>query len=97
VATLARLVDEAAGQADSVADGIIGAAAQALAVLAGAVRRQLWKPDEAVELAYIGGVFESRRLLERFRTLVELDESTRCIAPRRNPAEGALLEAYRAR
>ena len=96
VATLARLVDTAALQADGVAAGILAAAAQELAVLAGAVRGQLWKPGDPVELAYIGGVFESRLLLERFRMLVELDEATRCLPPRRGPAEGALLEAYRA-
>jgi N-acetylglucosamine kinase-like BadF-type ATPase len=96
VATLARLVDGAAVEADGVASGILGGAAQELAMLAGAVRGQLWKAGEAVELAYIGGVFESRVLLERFRMLVELDEATRCGPPRRGPAEGALLEAYRA-
>src|SRR5450432_106557 len=89
VATLARLVDAAALEADGVAAGILAAAAQELAVLAGAVRGQLWKPGDPVELAYIGGVFESRLLLERFRMLVELDEATRCLPPRRGPAEGA--------
>jgi len=96
VATLARLVDTAALEADGVAAGILGAAAQQLAVFAGAVRGQLWKPSEPVELAYIGGVFESLLLLERFRMLVELDGATQCGPPRRGPAEGALLEAYRA-
>ncbi|HXB71350.1 MAG TPA: BadF/BadG/BcrA/BcrD ATPase family protein [Candidatus Acidoferrales bacterium] len=95
VATLARLVDTAALEADSVASAVLAAAAQELAVLAGAVRSQLWKPGDPVALAYIGGVFESRLLLERFRMLVELDPATRCGPPRRGPAEGALLEAYR--
>jgi N-acetylglucosamine kinase-like BadF-type ATPase len=96
VATLARLVDSAALESDGVASGIVTASAQQLAMLAGAVRAQLWKPTDAVELAYIGGVFESRILLERFRMLVELDQVTRCGPPKRSPAEGALLEAYRA-
>ena len=96
VAKLARLVDQAAVEADDVAARILGSAAQELAVLAGAVRGQLWRAGEAVELAYIGGVFESRLVLERFRMLVELDEATRCGPPLRGPAEGALLEAYRA-
>jgi N-acetylglucosamine kinase-like BadF-type ATPase len=95
VATLAKLVDTAALEGDGVAIGLLGAAAQQLALLAGAVRGQLWKPGDPVALAYIGGVFESRLLLERFRMLVELDDATRCSAPRRGPAEGALLEAYR--
>ncbi len=51
--------------------------------------------NEAVEVAYVGGVFHSRALLERFRMLVELEEGNRCIAPRHGPVEGALLEAYR--
>ena len=95
-ATLARLVDTAALEADGVAASLLNSAAQELAALAGAVRGQLWKSHETVELSYIGGVFESRMLLERFRMLVELEGNTRCGPPLRGPAEGALLEAYRA-
>ena len=95
VATLSRLVDAAAAESDGVALGILRGAARQLAMLAGAVREELWSPGTAVELAYIGGVFQSRILLEHFRTLVELPEGVRCGAPRRGPAEGALREAYR--
>src|SRR5664280_2614000 len=95
VATLSRLVDAAAAESDGVALGILRGAARQLAMLAGAVREELWSPGTAVELAYIGGVFQSRILLENFRTLVELQEGVRCAAPRRGPAEGALREAYR--
>jgi hypothetical protein len=45
-------------------------------------------------VAYIGGVFQSGLLMERFRHLVELDGVTRCHAPVRGPAEGALAEAF---
>ncbi len=96
VATLARLVDAAAIENDAIAAQILNGAAQDLAMLAGAVRAQLWPEGGAVEVAYIGGVFESERLRERFRTLVELTDGCVCIAPRYGPAEGALLEAYRA-
>jgi hypothetical protein len=48
-----------------------------------------------VEVAFIGGVFQSRQLLERFRLLVEMEDGSRCRAPQYGPAEGALLEAYR--
>jgi hypothetical protein len=65
-------------------------------MLVAAVRSQLWKPGDAVEVAYIGGVFQSRTLLERFRLLIELEPGNRCGPPRYGPAEGALLEAYRA-
>jgi N-acetylglucosamine kinase-like BadF-type ATPase len=94
VATLARVVDAAAAESDGVALGIMQGAAQQLAKLAGAVRGELWSPGTAVELAYIGGVFQSRILLENFRSLVQ-QEGVRCGAPRRSPAEGALREAYR--
>ena len=95
VATLARLVDGAAVEKDAVARAILRGAAQQLAMLAGAVREELWAPGAELEIAYIGGVFQSRLLLESFRALVELQEGVRCGAPRRGPAEGALREAYR--
>jgi N-acetylglucosamine kinase-like BadF-type ATPase len=92
---LAPLVDRAAGDGDSVALRIINDAAAQLATLAGSVREQLWLRRAELEIAYIGGVFESRRLLERFRLLVELEEGVRCVAPLWGPAEGALREAMR--
>jgi N-acetylglucosamine kinase-like BadF-type ATPase len=94
-ARLAPLVDAAATEGDAVALQILDRAAQDLAFLASAVRGQLWKTAEPVDVAYIGGVFQSRRLLERFRMLVEFEHGNRCQAPRHGPAEGALLEAYR--
>jgi N-acetylglucosamine kinase-like BadF-type ATPase len=91
VASLASLVDGAATEGDAVALRILENAAQELALLAASVRRQLWQPDEPVEVAYIGGVFASARLLERYRMLVEFEAGNRVIAPLRSPAEGALL------
>jgi len=96
VAALGPLVDAAALEGDGVAIEILSRAAQELALLTAAVRRQLWKPGEAVEVATIGGAFQSRNLLERFRLLVELEGGNRCGPALRSPAEGALLEAYRA-
>ncbi len=96
VAALAPLVDRAAGVGDAVALHVVNQAAQELAQLAAAVRAQLWKPGEVVELAYSGGVFESRMLLERFRLLVEMEEGNKLGPPRYAPHLGALLEAYRA-
>jgi N-acetylglucosamine kinase-like BadF-type ATPase len=95
VATLAPLVDAAAVNGDAVALQILDRAAQDLALLAAAVRGQLWAPGDAVEVAYVGGVFQSPRLLERFRMLAEFEEGNRCHPPIHGPAEGALLEAYR--
>ncbi len=95
-AALARLVDAAAAEGDAVAGEILNGAGQQLAWLAGAVRAQLWRPGEAVEVAYIGGVFQSGAVRERFRALVELEEGNTCGPPLDGPAEGALREAYRA-
>lgn len=95
VAALARVVDAAAVEGDGVAREILSGAAQHLALLAAAVRSQLWKAGGSVEVAYIGGVFRSGMLRERFRMLVEPEEGNRCGPPKHGPAEGALLEAYR--
>ena len=96
MAALAPLVEGAAADSDPVAVEILEKAGVALALLASAVRRQLWPPGEAVEVAYVGGMFRNRALLEHFRMLVELETGNRCGPPRHGPAEGALLEAYRA-
>jgi N-acetylglucosamine kinase-like BadF-type ATPase len=96
VARLAAAVDRAAENSDAVAQRILTQAAQELALLAAAVRGQLWRPGEAVDIAYVGGVFQSRALLERFRLLVEMEGGARVIAPRLSPGEGALMEARRA-
>jgi len=95
VAGWAALVDRAARAGDAVARDILGSAAQALATMTAAVRRQLFEKSGQVDICYCGGVFGSIPLLERFRMLVELEEGNRVSAPRHSPAEGALLEAYR--
>ncbi|MEJ7608827.1 MAG: BadF/BadG/BcrA/BcrD ATPase family protein [Bryobacteraceae bacterium] len=94
IASFAKLVDEAAIHGDNVARNIIMNAAQQLAGTTSAVRTQLFDEFEQAEVAYIGGVFRSEMLLERFRMLVELETGNRVIAPRFGPAVGALLEAY---
>lgn len=91
IAGLAGLVDEAANAGDAEAARILRDAAEALATLANAVCLQLFgKEDRPV--AYVGGVFQSRLLLERFSQAVE----NRLVKPRFGPAAGALIEAYRA-
>ncbi len=93
---LAATVDGAALGGDPVAREILLNAAQQLATLAMSVRRRLFQPGETVTVCYIGGVFRSRILLERFRQLAELEDGSRVAAPLYDPAAGALLEAYRA-
>ena len=96
VAGLAPLVDETAMAGDAIAREILHGAAQQLATLTSSVRRQLWELGEPARVAWIGGVFRSRMLLERYRYLVELEEGNLAGAPEHGPAVGALLEAYRA-
>jgi N-acetylglucosamine kinase-like BadF-type ATPase len=99
VAAWAKLIDQAARAGDVVAADILGSAAQALATMTAAVRRQLFEPSSQaarpVNVCYSGGVFASEPLLERFRMLVELEEGNQLSAPLHSAAEGALLEAYR--
>jgi N-acetylglucosamine kinase-like BadF-type ATPase len=93
VAALASLVDQSARAGDPAAIGILDGAAQELVTIAMAVRRQLFAPEEATTLHYIGGVFTSEVLLTRFRMLAELDDATRVLPPAHTPAHGALFEA----
>lgn len=95
MAAMSRLVDEAATAGDLVADGIVMEAAQQLAGITLAVRKRTFTPQECAPVAFIGGVFNSSRLLERFRTLLERDGLASVSAPKHGPAAGALLEAYR--
>jgi len=96
IAGLAEIVDRIAEEGDPTAIGILENAARELALLVGSVRRQLWRDGESVRVAWVGGAFQSAILLERFRTLVSLEENTTCEAPKHGPAVGALLLAYRA-
>lgn len=89
IAQFAKLVDEAAENGDLSAREILNNAAGQLATIARAVRGQLFD-QEPVRVAYMGGVFRSPRVLERFRALVPSGP------PVYGPAAGALLEAYRA-
>lgn len=96
IASYSRLVDEAACGGDSVARDILFNAAQQLAALAGSARRQLFEEGEPVTVAWIGGVFKSALVLERFRMLVELQEGALCAPPLYGPAAGALFESWHA-
>ena len=96
VASYAKLVDEAAGNGDRIAQGILCEAAERLAEYAGAVRRQLFEPREPARVSYLGGVFRSRVVLERFREAIEAQAGNQLAPPVYGPAAGALLEAYRA-
>jgi len=95
IASYAALVDEAARHGDGVAREILQNAGQALATYAAAVRRQLFHRGEPARTSYIGGVFRSEILRERFARLVQLESDTAVHPPAMGPAAGALIEAYR--
>jgi len=96
VAALAPLVDRIAAAGDPVAVAILNNAAHHLAMLAGSVRRQLWREGELSALSWAGGVFDSAILQERFRMLVQLDGTVMASPPEHSPAVGALLIAWKA-
>ena len=89
-----KLVDETAHQGDAIAREILHGAAQALATLVAAVRRQLFHRSEPARISYIGGAFASEILRERFAVIVELESDTHVHPPAFGPAAGALIEAY---
>jgi len=95
VASLALQVNYAAEAGDPLARQILRDAARELAVLARAVRCQLFDAPESVSCAYAGGVFHSRGLLSGFREALEGEPGLVATAPVHDPAVGALLEAYR--
>jgi N-acetylglucosamine kinase-like BadF-type ATPase len=95
VAAFSKLVDRTARDGDSVAREIVLTAAQQLATLTNAVRAQLFRGSEPCRISYLGGVFRSEILLERYRRLMELEEANRVAEPVYGPAAGALIEAYR--
>jgi N-acetylglucosamine kinase-like BadF-type ATPase len=96
VAGLAPVVDGIAESGDPLALDIMNGAAQHLALLSAAVRRQLFREGEPSRLAWIGGVFRSRTVLDRFRMLVGLEGTVTAAEPDHGPASGALMLAYRA-
>ncbi len=99
VAELAVTVNRIAEEGDPIALEILHGAALQLAMLAAAVRRQLWAQGEEsglIPIAGIGGVFGSNVVLERFRLLVGLEGGAIWHTPRHSPALGALVIAYKA-
>ncbi len=100
VAELAIAVDRIASEGDPIATDILRQSAQNLALLSASVQRQLWNEQTytagPIQISWIGGVFQSQILLERFRTLIALNGFNTPQPPQRSPAAGALILAYRA-
>ncbi len=95
VASFSRHVDEAAAAGDRVAREILRSGALELSQLIDRVRRHLFRAREEALVSYIGGVFKSRFVQQRFRRLVQQQGANRVAPPTLGPAAGALLAAYR--
>jgi N-acetylglucosamine kinase-like BadF-type ATPase len=96
IAGLSLMMNYAAENGDPMARKILSEAARELALLARAVRGQLFDPQEPVRCAYAGGVFHSRTLRTSFREALGGDPALVATPPVHGPAAGALLVAYRA-
>lgn len=95
IAALSRIVNEAASQGDPIAIGILARAARKLAWYVEGVYRNLFRENEIVPVAHIGGVFRSDFLRDQFAQNVQERVGCPCGPPILSPAAGALLEAMR--
>jgi N-acetylglucosamine kinase-like BadF-type ATPase len=95
VASLCPLVTQAAEDGDKVAVEIFDTAAAELTRFVEGVHRHLFRVDERVPLAYIGGAFQSALLVKKFKSRVRDSIASSIGPPRLGPAAGALLEALR--
>lgn len=95
VASMSGLVEEAAQAGDAIAAGILTYAAQQLAGITLAARRQIFEPSEQARASYIGGVFRSRTILQEFQSQLEASGDVVLNPPQFGPGAGALLEAYK--
>jgi N-acetylglucosamine kinase-like BadF-type ATPase len=95
VASLAPLIDEAARSGDEVARQVLHNAGVQLAELVRGVYTHLFKDDEHVPVAPVGGVFGSRTVRTTLRDQILQDIGCPVIEPRWSPVTGALLQALR--
>ncbi len=94
IAQLAPAVTHAAEEGDAVAVALLDEAADQLTRYAAGVYRNLFHA-EIVPVAYIGGVFQSALVLDGFSKRLQQAIACPVIAPRLNPAAGAVLDAMR--
>jgi N-acetylglucosamine kinase-like BadF-type ATPase len=96
VAALSSLVSDAAEESDEEAQRILFDAASQLVSYVEGVHRVIFQSMQPVPIAYIGGVFKSRLLLEEFVKTIRYRLAYPALPPKMDPAAGALLEALRA-
>ncbi len=95
VAELAPLVTIAEEEGDQIAREILAKTAAALSWYAEGVYRGLFRANETIPVAYIGGVFKSAPIRAAFAEQIRTKIGCSVIPPRLSPAAGALLEALR--
>jgi N-acetylglucosamine kinase-like BadF-type ATPase len=95
IASLAKLVTQAAEHGDLVARDILSRAARKLAHLVEGVYGNLFHENEKVPVGQIGGVFRSERLRAEFAERIQQSTGCQSGPPRFGAAAGAVLEALR--
>lgn len=95
IASLAALVNEEAESGDEMALRVLQEAGAQLAELVAGVHGQLFKANEPVAIAGIGGTFASKTLRASLDRTLQSELSCRLRDPAMNPAAGALLQALR--
>ncbi|MFL6417069.1 MAG: BadF/BadG/BcrA/BcrD ATPase family protein [Bryobacteraceae bacterium] len=95
IASYASLLDEAERADDGVARLILVEGAGELAKYAHHVHRRLFPSLESVEIAYVGGVFQSELLRTVFIERMRMAIGSVAHRPKLSPAAGALLRALR--
>jgi N-acetylglucosamine kinase-like BadF-type ATPase len=95
LATLAPLVTRSAEEGDEVALRILKEAAAALSWYVEGLHRNLFAAGERVNVAHIGGVFQSAPLRRAFAEQIATKIGGSVNFPKLSPAAGAVLEALR--
>lgn len=95
IAGFAVVVNEAAEAGDQVARRILTRAADKLSWYVEGVYRNLFRNNEIVSVAYIGGAFRNDLLRNGFGRRIQERIGCPCAPPKLSPAAGALLEALR--
>ncbi len=95
IAGYASLLDEAVREDDNVARVILIEGGGDLAKYARHVHRTLFPSGESVQVAYVGGVFQSDLLRSIFVERVKMAMGSVAHRPKLSPAAGALLRSLR--
>jgi N-acetylglucosamine kinase-like BadF-type ATPase len=95
IARYARLVSAAAESGDEVALEVLEIAAKNLTRYVAGVYGKLFPNREVISIVHVGGVFQSKLLVQYLKQNIERQLHCSVEKPRFSPAAGALLEALR--